>query len=134
MTEFGRVVPWIVAGALAGACAVQAYSHGSGARTAAATASLEPTAAPSALLDMRQRVARAIAEETPGLDSEPAVDAYLVQLERRARERGRVSALEVEPGVAAIHRLPPGAATNQKRDAFTVRMSRLSAELDAGVR
>ena len=84
---------------------------------------------------IRGEIERLIAAEVPGLDTEAKVDRYLVVLEGRAREKRRVTALEVEPAMAAIDNLRPVLGhpkTDRKRDSFALAMSRLSAELSQG--
>ena len=62
--------------------------------------------------------------------SSEEVERYLADLEVRARERGTVSARELEPGLEAIRRLGFGLEeTYQWMDRFTRRMLTLSEEL-----
>jgi hypothetical protein len=91
--------------------------------------------------DLRPRVQGAVAGALDELGSAPdraSVEALLARLEAQARANGRVSALEVEPGLAAIAAiettLAPGEAAAWQ-GAFGARMQALSSELraDGGV-
>jgi hypothetical protein len=82
----------------------------------------------SAARDMQAEIERVISQEVAGLKTEAEVTAYLAQLEVRARQRGDVTALEVEPGFAAIGRLPPEASERMRRE-FGKKMSELGREL-----
>jgi hypothetical protein len=77
--------------------------------------------------DLRQivnaRVAAVIAEQRRGME----LDLYLDGLDRTARERGFVSALEVVPGLAAIDAAYPN--DPEKGPAFARRMETLGREL-----
>lgn len=77
---------------------------------------------------MRAAIQRVIDEEVTNLETEAQVDAYLSKLEARAIANGRVTALEVEPGFAAIARLRDGdpKRLDQKHQAFASRMSALA--------
>jgi hypothetical protein len=95
------------------------------------------TAAPApAQSNLRAAVDEAIRTETPGLDTPQAVDAYLERLEKRAREQGKVTAVEIEPGITAIDRLRGTLGEErvaEKRNRFSRRMEQLQFELmDAG--
>jgi hypothetical protein len=79
---------------------------------------------------VRDAIRRAIAEEVSGLTTTAEVHDYLAELERRARARGSVTALEVEPGFAAVRQLPPGDDAVAMELAFSRRMLRLTAELE----
>jgi hypothetical protein len=83
--------------------------------------------------DLRGAIREEIQREVGALRTEQDVDAYLDRLERRARERGVVTAVEIEPGFAAIDRLTGdgGSVAARKRVAFGARMERLQAELHA---
>jgi hypothetical protein len=90
----------------------------------------EPETAPR---NIRAEVEQKVEADRPRLNSAHDVDSYLVDLEARARRNGRVTALEIEPGVMAIReheaQLGPDQAL-QKTAEFTQKMARLSAELD----
>ena len=79
---------------------------------------------------LRPEIRALIAEEVAPLDDRQQVLAYLDTLEGRARHRGRVSALEIEPGFEAIHRFArdDGWATVH-HVAFKRRMQGLQSEL-----
>jgi hypothetical protein len=82
-------------------------------------------------VDMRARIEEAIRTEVEPLHRRPDVEAYLERLRRRAVAQRRVTALEVEPGVAAIERLMPelGPEATQERVArFVQSMTALSRE------
>jgi hypothetical protein len=86
--------------------------------------------------DVRAELARLIEREVlPLVDAPDGVlrlDRYLEALEARARVRGAVTALDVEPGFAAIRALEPRLGADHalaKTDSFSQRMTRLSAEL-----
>ena len=79
---------------------------------------------------MRERIRDTIAAEVSERPmSSTELDAYLARLEQRARAQGKVTALEVEPGFAAILRsnLPD---SDRRLTEFGQRQARLSAELD----
>jgi len=83
--------------------------------------------------DMRSRIQAQIDREVTPLDGEVEIVAYLDELEHRARRRGQVTALEVEPGVEAIHRLAgdvPAERIDALRAAFSTRMATLSRDLE----
>jgi hypothetical protein len=65
------------------------------------------------------------------LRTEHDLDQALTALEKRARDQGQVTAMEVETGLLLIDRmrdvLPPG-ATIEKKAVFTQRMQALSLE------
>lgn len=89
----------------------------------------------SARQSLRPAIEAEIEKETAGLDTEGAVDAYLDRLERRARAQGKVTAVEIEPGMVAIQRL--GAvlghkAVMEKQARFGDRMQKLQSELGRG--
>jgi hypothetical protein len=77
-------------------------------------------------------VQREVETAVPTLHSEGDVDRYLAELQARARRQGRVTAVEVEPGVQAIAQLeaslPPGRAV-EKLAEWQQQMSALSREL-----
>lgn len=89
---------------------------------------------PSARPNLRAAIDQEIHRETGGLNSEAAVDAYLDRLERRARQQGKVTAVEIEPGFVAIQRLDPALGSKrvlEKQAQFSGRMERLQQELGA---
>jgi hypothetical protein len=92
----------------------------------------DSTAVPSARADLHTAIEQEIQKETGGLNSEPAVDAYLDRLERRARQQGKVTAVEIEPGFVAIQRLDAALGSKrvlEKQAQFSGRMERLQQEL-----
>jgi hypothetical protein len=152
----GAVVLITLAGV--GAASLFGYlSFRAGERTASAVApapSASPVAAPSAAAVPAQLPRSAIGrgaraeEATPEqgqsirarfiaeaerrgatLRTEQDLDQALIALEKRARDQGQVTAMEVETGILLIDRmrdvLPPG-ATIEKRAAFIQRMQALS--------
>lgn len=96
------------------------------------------SSAPPAQSNVRAAIDDAIRKETAGLDTPEAVDAYLDRLEKRAREQGKVTAVEIEPGITAIDRLRGSLGEErvaEKRNRFSRRMEQLQWELlDAGSR
>lgn len=82
--------------------------------------------------DIPAQVAETVREEVERLNDTPALDAYLDELETRARTKGLVSALEVEPGMMAIEKLllpkGPEVVANAQAD-YARRMTRLSRSL-----
>jgi hypothetical protein len=81
----------------------------------------------------RMEIARIIRQEVEPLRGVEQVEAYLARLEARARAKGRVTALEVEPGIAAIRGLLPRIGQKRVRlqvTAFGRRMTSLAARLD----
>ncbi len=83
--------------------------------------------------DIRGQINRIIRREAEPLGQargQRQLDAYLARLEARARAKGKVTALEVEPGLAAIRAHQPGKPGAMARmAAYSSRMVRLSAEL-----
>jgi hypothetical protein len=80
---------------------------------------------------MRARFVAEAERRGATLRTEQDLDRALDELEKRARDQGQVTAMEVETGILLIERmrgvLPPG-ATIEKRAAFTQRMQALSLE------
>lgn len=99
--------------------AAQALAAGRPARTTEAAAHAD--------VDLREavraRVAAVLAEQRRGYE----LDLYLHELERTARARGQVTALEVAPGLAAIDAAYPG--DPERGPAFARRMETLAREL-----
>ena len=95
-------------------------------------AARDPGAPPAASSseNLRGQIRKLIDEEVTGLETEEQVDAYLARLEKRAITRGRVTALEVEPGLAAIARLTKLSPQQleRKHHAFSQRMAKLSKQ------
>jgi hypothetical protein len=83
-------------------------------------------------VDARPQIHRVIEEAAPSLKSPRDVEQYLGDLEARARRNHQLTALEVEPGLAAIRRLggslEPQRAFEMEAE-FVKRMNRLAAEL-----
>jgi hypothetical protein len=78
---------------------------------------------------MQQRLSRAIEEEVVPLRNADDVAVYLDRLRQRALENEKVTALEVQPGVEAIHGIEAvlGPEETAKRiDAFSEEMASLS--------
>lgn len=81
---------------------------------------------------MRAAIDQAVRTETQGLDTPEAVDAYLDRLESRARAQGKVTAVEIEPGITAIDRLRSSLGEErvlEKRNQFSRRMEQLQFDL-----
>jgi len=96
---------------------------------AVALGACRPSVAPA--IDMRARIEEAIRTEVEPLHGRRDVEAYLERLTRRAVAQRRVTALEVEPGVAAIERLMPELgpeATQEWVARFVQSMTALSRE------
>jgi hypothetical protein len=86
----------------------------------------------SALANQRA-VAALIRDEASKVDSPAALDTYLQALEARARRRGHVTAIDYDPGLAALRRMQQdlGDAEFERRyEAFTDRMVRMSEQFD----
>jgi hypothetical protein len=64
-----------------------------------------------------------IEREVRPLHGRAPVESYLAQLEQRARARGRVSALEVEPGLEALRQ-----NTDEIGPADSIRLSTVFSE------
>lgn len=95
------------------------------------------TSSPRPRLDLRPRIEQEQQRELPPLRDRDDVDAYLERLVSRARVQGRVTAVEVEPGMSAIFALRgsmPEAQLLALADDFDARMQALSAELGASPR
>jgi hypothetical protein len=78
---------------------------------------------------MRPRIEAALRTEVEPLRGREDVSAYLDRLRARAVAQHQVTALEVEPGVAAIERLEPelgGDAVQEWIARFTLSMAALS--------
>jgi hypothetical protein len=99
---------------------------------AATTLADEPppsaTAAPPP--DARSQIRRAIEVAQPSLRTQADVERYLGELEARARRNHQITALEVEPGLAAIRGLEVEPQRMVELEiAFTGKMKRLVEEL-----
>jgi hypothetical protein len=90
----------------------------------------EPTPPPPRTVDARPQIQRAIEAAAPSLKSPRDLQQYLGELEARARRNRQLTALEVEPGLAAIRSatLEPQRAFEMEAE-FMHRMNRLAAEL-----
>jgi hypothetical protein len=80
--------------------------------------------------DMRTRIEQAIEREVASLRGREEVSSYLESLRARATAQRRVTALEVEPGVAAIERLAPSIGSEAAAEwvrSFRQSMAGLSA-------
>lgn len=83
---------------------------------------------------LRPEISQEEQQVLPGLHGRGDVDAYLHKLAERARAQGRVSAVEVEPGMSAIFALRgqiPEGELLAMADDFDGRMQALTAELGA---
>jgi hypothetical protein len=83
--------------------------------------------------DFRPRIAETIRTEVDPLRSREDVASYLDRLRARAIAQRQVTALEVEPGVAAIERLAPELGSDATQD-WIVRFTMSMAELSQGYR
>ncbi|MCB9715720.1 MAG: hypothetical protein H6712_17755 [Myxococcales bacterium] len=93
-----------------------------------------PRARPRPRVSLRPRITEEEERELPGLHGRVDVEAYLDRLVARARAQGRVTAVEVEPGMSAIFALRssmPEGELLAMADDFDARMQSLSAELGA---
>jgi len=88
---------------------------------------------PRAPETVRPRIEAAVERALPRLHDAHDLDRYLGDLESAARAQHHVTAVELEPGMRAIFALQGelGAEeTIQRSREFSLRMTRLSAELD----
>jgi hypothetical protein len=82
---------------------------------------------PTRAVDGRALIDQAVAEAAPRLATQADVEAYLGELEARARRNHRVTPLDVEPGRAAIRRLElEPAQLMAMESAFVRKMNRLA--------
>ena len=101
----------------------------------APVAAVAPTAPATRLprTEVRSQVRSVIERDRPRVQTVASLDGYLSDLERAARANHRVTALEVQPGVAAIaalaEELDPQ-RTIERQMEFARQMQVLSAELD----
>jgi hypothetical protein len=128
-----RTIGLVLGGALAGGALTFVVFRGhSAAPPAAAPDTLEASHAAPAEVDLRPRVAQAIGEavqKVGAMRDEAAVRALLSELEQRARRQGVVTAMEIEPGLAAIETLEDAVGIDgvQLRQAeFAARMTALT--------
>jgi hypothetical protein len=92
-----------------------------------------PPRVPPPTVDVRAQVRRAVEEKAPALKSASDVEHYLSDLESQARRNGKVTALEVEPGMQAIAQLRGELGRERAMElelAFGQKMARISAERD----
>jgi hypothetical protein len=78
-------------------------------------------------------IERKVEADRPTLHNAHDIDGYLADLEAHARQNGKVTALEVEPGLMAIREHAEQLGTEEalrKSDEFAQKMARLSAQLD----
>jgi hypothetical protein len=80
---------------------------------------------------MRPRIEAAVRTEVDPLRGREAVAAYLERLRARAVAQHQVTALEVEPGVAAIERLEPELGSDAVQE-WIATFSRSMAALSQG--
>jgi hypothetical protein len=88
-------------------------------------------------LDLRPSIEQEEQLALPGLRGRVDVEAYLERLEARARANGRVTAVEIEPGMTAIFALRdtmPEPDVLAMADDFDARMQALGTELGAAAR
>jgi hypothetical protein len=88
-------------------------------------------------VDLRPSIEHEEERALPGLHGRADVEAYLDRLEARARAQGRVTAVEIEPGMTAIFALRgplPEGEVLALAEAFDARMQALGAELGAAAR
>lgn len=103
----------------------QAGRRGAEAQALSAARLASPSSSSSApLVDLRGLIAQAVAR-APVRD-EADLDPYLDGLERAAREKGQVTALEVEAGLRVIQR---HTADSERVEQFSERMLQLDREL-----
>jgi hypothetical protein len=86
-----------------------------------------PAAGASGAPNVRAQVREAI--DDAGVTGRESLDRFLDVLEARARAQGKVTALEVEPGIAMIER---HSSDPEEIARFSERMQRLQQELSAG--
>jgi hypothetical protein len=87
---------------------------------------------PPSKQNMRQLIAQVVDEEVSSLRGSHKVGAYLKTLKQRALSQGKVTALEVEPGIEAIRTMESeiGPEETEKRvKAFANEMAALSKQL-----
>jgi hypothetical protein len=92
-----------------------------------------PPRAPGDPTEMPRRIAAAVDGEVSELATPAQVDAYLNQLQGRARRQGRVTALEVEPGLAALARFRDELGSDElfrRQERFKLAVLQLARELD----
>ena len=81
------------------------------------------------LAAMRRQIAEVVDREVSIIEDEHELDRYLEALARRAKENGKVTALEVQPGIEAINRQYSGKNSekmNEEIVAFSQKMALLS--------
>jgi hypothetical protein len=139
-----RALPVLVAATAfvaAGALALHELRAGTPAQTATVVAASPPAAQaeppaslpppPPRTVDARPQIQRAI-QAAPALKTMHDLEGYLSDLEARARRNHQLTALEVEPGLAAIRQmsseLDPQRAFELETE-YVQRMNRLAAEL-----
>jgi hypothetical protein len=89
-----------------------------------------PASAAPSTLALPPKLRQTIDDELAQLHSERDVEAYLHDLEARARRQGRVTAFEIEPGIAAIQRLVAPERVSEQIGQYAQRMGELSQKLD----
>jgi len=123
----GRMLILSIAGAAFGGGAYAAWeaaAHLRARATPPVAESADPESAPPApRVRTQELVAQAIAAVPVRAPSE--LEAYLARLEDRARDRGAVTALDIEPGIAAA----TDQAGPERAQAFMARMRTLQQEL-----
>ncbi len=88
-------------------------------------------------LDLRPEIEREEERALPELHGRADVEAYLERLEARARAQGRVTAVEIEPGMTAIFTLRGRVSEEDvlaMADDFDTRMQALGVELGTTAR
>jgi hypothetical protein len=104
-------------------------AEASAASPTARPASSEVREDPTALRDHVQRI---VESEVAALDSVAGLRSYLAELEKRAAAKGRVSLVEIEPGLEAIRKFQQELGEHGAAEAsaeFSTRMQKLSQAL-----
>lgn len=85
---------------------------------------------------LEDEIATEAAQQEERIQTAADLQRYLDQLEQRARRKGKVSALEIEPAVRVLSRMSPQLGPDEVirlQNEFGARMSALSSELDPSV-
>jgi hypothetical protein len=138
-----RALPWVAATVLAAAGALALHELRAASATPVVIAPAPRAQPPSSpetppavpvqpVADARPQIRRAVEAAAPTLRTPHDVERYLGELEDRARHNRRLTALEVEPGLAAIRSLGAEGDPQRVREMegeFLRKMNRLAAEL-----
>jgi hypothetical protein len=90
----------------------------------------QPPPPPNSVRDQVQGI---VAQKTAQIHTERELDQYLAELEARARSQRRITALDVEPGIALIRGMTGTLGADksvQKMMHFSDAMNRLATELN----